>query len=66
MADEPKFGQRHEDVERKLSHYYVFSLKELRILHQERRQLHTIVMEHFNSIAIHKSRPAKKPHIYQF
>ena len=40
----------------------LFSLKELEILHQERRdQVNTTVMEHFNS----KSRPADKQVTYQ-
>lgn len=34
VVDERQVSRRYEDVERKLSHYYVFSLKELRILHQ--------------------------------
>jgi hypothetical protein len=41
----------------------LFSLKELEILHQERReQVKTIVMEHFNGILFHKSGPANKQH----
>jgi hypothetical protein len=36
------------------------------ILHQERRgQVKTIVMEHFNGILFHKSRPANKQHTNQ-
>ena len=39
----------------------LFSLKELEILHQERRgQMKTIAMEHFNDILFHKSGPANK------
>jgi hypothetical protein len=38
----------------------LFSLKVLEILHQERRQVNIIVMENFNNILFHKSRPAKK------
>jgi hypothetical protein len=39
----------------------LFFLKELEISHQERRgQMKTIVMEHFNGILFHKSRPANK------
>ena len=41
----------------------LFLLKELEILHQERRgQVKTIVMEHFNDVLFHKSRPANKQH----
>jgi hypothetical protein len=37
----------------------LFSLKRLEIAHQEKREpVKTIVMEHFNSILFHKSRPA--------
>ena len=44
----------------------LFSLKGLKILHQERRgQVNIIVMEHFNSILFHKSRPANKQHTNQ-
>jgi hypothetical protein len=44
----------------------LFSLKELDILHQERReQMNTTVMEHFNSILFHKSRSANTQHTYQ-
>ena len=40
-----------------------FSLKGLKILHQERRgQVKTIVMEHFNGILFHKFGPARKQH----
>ena len=39
----------------------LFFLKGLEILHQVRRgQANTIVMEYFNSILFHKSRPANK------
>ena len=41
----------------------LFSLKGLKILHQERRgQVKTIVMELFNGILFHKSGPANKQH----
>ena len=41
----------------------LFSLKGLEILHQEKRgQVKTMVMEYFNSILFHKSRPANKQH----
>ena len=41
----------------------LFSLKKLEIVHQEkRRQVKTIVMEHFNGILFHKSGPAIKQH----
>jgi hypothetical protein len=44
----------------------LFSLKGLEILHQERiGQVKTIVMEHFNGILFHKSRPANKQHTNQ-
>ena len=44
----------------------LFSLKELEIVHHERRgQMKTIVMEHFNGILFHKSGPAIKQHINQ-
>jgi hypothetical protein len=43
----------------------LFSLKELEMLHQERRgQVNTIVMEHFNNILFHKFGPAIKQHTY--
>ena len=45
----------------------LFSLKGLEILRQERRgHVNTIMMEQFNSIRIHKSKPANKQHTYQF
>jgi hypothetical protein len=41
----------------------LFSLKKLEIVHQEkRRQVKTIVMEHFNGILFHKSGLANKQH----
>jgi len=44
----------------------LFSLKRLKIVHQERReQVKSIVMEHFNGILFHKSRPANKQHTNQ-
>ena len=44
----------------------LFSLKGLKMLHQERRgKAKTIVMEHFNGILFHKSGPANKQHINQ-
>ena len=44
----------------------LFSLKELEILHQERRgQVKTIAMEHFNVILFHKSRSANKQYTKQ-
>ena len=44
----------------------LFSLKGLEILHKERRgQVKTMVMQHFNGILFHKSRPANKQHINQ-
>ena len=44
----------------------LFTLIGLKMLHQERRiQVNTIVMEHFESILFHKSRPASKQHAYQ-
>ena len=42
-----------------------FSLKGLEVLYRERRQVNTIVMEHFSSILFHKSGPANKQHTYQ-
>ena len=66
-ADEPQVGQQYEDVERKLEYYHIIiSLKELEILHQERRgQVKTMAMGHFNGILFHKSGPAEKQHTYQ-
>jgi hypothetical protein len=44
----------------------LFYLKELEILHHERRgQVKTIVLEHFTSMIFHKSGPPNKPHTYQ-
>ena len=44
----------------------LFSLKELEILHQERReQMKTIVMKHFNGNLFHKFEPANKQHTNQ-
>jgi hypothetical protein len=41
----------------------LFTLKGIEILHLGRRgQVNTIVMEQFNSIIFHKSRPANKQH----
>ena len=41
----------------------LFSLKGLKMLHQERRgQVKSIVMKHFNFILFHKSGPANKLH----
>jgi hypothetical protein len=50
MADEPQVGLRPEDVERKQEYYHIIILlKELRILHKERRgQVKTIVVEQCN------------------
>jgi hypothetical protein len=40
---------------------FLFSLKELEILHQERRgQVNTIVMKHYNSIIFYKPGLANK------
>ena len=41
----------------------LFSLKGLHILYQERRkQVNTLVMEHFYNILLHKSGPVNKQH----
>ena len=45
---------------------FVFSLKGLKILYQDRReQVDTIVMDQFKSILFNKPGPANKQHIYQ-
>ena len=44
----------------------LFSLEGFEILYQERRrEMNTTIMEHFNSILFHKSRPANKQRTYQ-
>jgi hypothetical protein len=49
-----------------LFYLLLFSLKELEILHQERKgQLQTIVMRHLNGIPFHKSQPANNQHTNQ-
>ena len=65
-ADEPQFGQRHEDVKRKWEYYHITIFPErTEFLHKERRgQVNTIVMEHLNSIILNKFRPANKQHTY--
>ena len=40
----------------------LFSLKELEILHQERRKINIIMMEHFMSVLLHKSEPGDNNH----
>ena len=63
MADGPKVGQRHEDVERKRS---IIFPERLEILHQEiRGQVKTMLIEYFNSILFYNSGPANKQHTYQ-
>jgi hypothetical protein len=64
-ADESQVCEWHERVEIKREYYPIsllFSLKGLATLHQERRQVETIVMEHFNSILFHKFEFANKQH----
>jgi hypothetical protein len=43
----------------------LFTLNLLEILHQERRKVKTIVMEHFIAILLHKSGPANKQYTNQ-
>ena len=66
-VDEPQVSQRHEDLETNgKTTTLLFSLKELEILHQERReQVNFILIEHFKSTLFHKPRLACKQHTYQ-
>ena len=62
-ADEPQFGQRHEDVGKKREYYHIIFPEKTwncRLHHERRGQVKTIVMEHFNGILFHKSGPANK------
>ena len=43
----------------------LLSLKRLEIVHQERKQVKTIVTEHFNGILFHKSGSSNKQHTNQ-
>jgi hypothetical protein len=58
---EPEVGQRHEDVERKREYYNViFPERTCNFTPRKRGQVKTMVVEHFNGILFHKSRPANK------
>ena len=52
-ADEPQFGQWHEDVERKREYYQITNLPEI-LHHGGRGRVNTIVLELFKSIFFHK------------
>jgi hypothetical protein len=65
-TDEPQFGQRTENVERKQEYYRIIFKIGLEILHQEERgQMNTVMIGHFNRILFHKSELAHKHHFYQ-
>ena len=64
-TDEPQFGQRTENVERKQEYYRIIFKIGLEILHQEERgQMNTVMIGHFNRILFHKSELAHKHHFY--
>ena len=65
-ADEPQVSQRHGDTERsgKTTTYYFLSKDE--ILRQEvSGQVNNTLIEHFNSVLFHNSKPANKQHTNQ-
>ena len=64
--DEPQVGQRHEDVESKREYYHIIIFPERTWNFTSRKKKSvTVIMEHFNGILFHKSRPGNKQYTIQ-